>query len=474
MNEELFAALLSGYLEGTLSHEQRSQLASAVEADARYREMFEQHARIHIQLAVVSNQPGRADAARAAALIVGDTASRRMRVLESVKEQVGRSGRPLPGGRFWVWGLSSAAALVCLAFVVFLMVSRPPTGVCVVQSCTGDVRASDETPVLPGMRLQAEATLATHGEDSVALVAYGDGTTIEVRGNTRVEGFERGGAKRLKLSTGKIAASVAPQPTEHPMVVEVPGGAATVVGTRFAVSVNKAVSYLRVDEGKVRLQRTADNSAVEVGARQYAYLGVNATRPLATRSVDAPPEEWQAADVGAVSRKGATQFEEGAFTLTSAGRGIIGRADAFYFVHQPLSGNFEITARIVALQRTNNWAMAGIMIRSSLEPDSAHGMSVYVPAEKIKFRRRTEAGGDTTRNEPEQPREIKLPYWVRLVRTGDTLIGYSSPDGKEWTEVERDRIALPDAVLAGLIVSSRNEAAPCTATIDNVSILPRN
>jgi len=49
----------------------------------------------------------------------------------------------------------------------------------------------------------------------------------------------------------------------------------------------------------------------------------------------------------------------------------------------------------------------------------------------------------------------RSPRWLRLTRAGDTLTGYSSADGRHWTEVgTADLAGLPATVQAGLFVAS--------------------
>jgi hypothetical protein len=59
---------------------------------------------------------------------------------------------------------------------------------------------------------------------------------------------------------------------------------------------------------------------------------------------------------------------------------------------------------------------------------------------------------------------------VRLVRRGDTVSGYASADGENWTRVAVARVALGEQVLVGLAVTSHDNSALCTATFDNVRV----
>ncbi len=64
-----------------------------------------------------------------------------------------------------------------------------------------------------------------------------------------------------------------------------------------------------------------------------------------------------------------------------------------------------------------------------------------------------------------------LPYWVKLVRSGNTFSGYVSPDGLNWLPVgTAQTISMAPNVFIGLAVSADNNTVLATATFDNVSI----
>jgi hypothetical protein len=53
--------------------------------------------------------------------------------------------------------------------------------------------------------------------------------------------------------------------------------------------------------------------------------------------------------------------------------------------------------------------------------------------------------------------------WLRLRRSGSTIIGYTSTSWGEWTEVGRMSVGLGTDVLLGLATSARSTAATVTA-----------
>ncbi len=175
-------------------------------------------------------------------------------------------------------------------------------------------------------------------------------------------------------------------------------------------------------------------------------------------------------DVGAVALPGSATFSGGVFTLTASGVDIEDTADQFHYLSQPLTGDGTIVARVGSIQNTNPWAKAGVMIRETLDPSSAQAMMVLTPGNGLAFQRRLVAGGVTSHT---PGAAVAAPYWVKLVRAGNTFTGYSSPDGVAWTVVGSDTVVMASNVFVGLALTSHNNAALCTATIDAVA-LPRS
>ena len=77
------------------------------------------------------------------------------------------------------------------------------------------------------------------------------------------------------------------------------------------------------------------------------------------------PSPWADGDIGAVGFAGSASYSGGAFTVAGSGADIWSVSDQFHFVHQVLSGDGQITARVVSVQKTNDYAKVGVMIRQS-------------------------------------------------------------------------------------------------------------
>jgi uncharacterized repeat protein (TIGR03806 family) len=146
----------------------------------------------------------------------------------------------------------------------------------------------------------------------------------------------------------------------------------------------------------------------------------------------APPPPWQHQDIGAVGVAGDATYSGGTFTVRAAGVDIYGTADSFRFVYRPLIGNGTITARVISLENTDPWAMAGVMIRETLAAGSRHAFVGCTVQNGISFSRRPTTSGTTLYSAGVA---APAPYWSRLTRNGDTLTAFSSPDGINWTQV---------------------------------------
>lgn len=180
------------------------------------------------------------------------------------------------------------------------------------------------------------------------------------------------------------------------------------------------------------------------------------------------PSPWTDQDIGSVSIAGSASYDSGSSTFTVVGSGtdIWDYADSFHYLYQPFGTNGTIIAHVTSQSDTSIYAKAGVMIRASLDANSAHASVFLTPSEGAEFQRRTTTGGSSTNTAGNGA----VPYWVKLVRSGNAFIGSVSSDGSNWTTVGSDSIAMPDSVYIGLAVTSHNDSTTGTATFDNVSV----
>ncbi len=170
----------------------------------------------------------------------------------------------------------------------------------------------------------------------------------------------------------------------------------------------------------------------------------------------------------------------GIYTVSGGGVDIWDKADAFHYVYKRLSGDGEIVARVVEIggPSANEWRKVGVMIRESLDADSRHAFMAVTPGSShgLAFQYRDKSGSSHSEHGVDN---VKAPYWVRLVRRGDELTGYHSPDGVTWTMkdssgVEADAtnpvtIEMGPNVYIGLAVTSHQANVMCRSVFSDVS-----
>ncbi|WP_260705928.1 SMP-30/gluconolactonase/LRE family protein [Edaphobacter flagellatus] len=179
------------------------------------------------------------------------------------------------------------------------------------------------------------------------------------------------------------------------------------------------------------------------------------------------PSGWADQDVGSVSVAGSISYINGTFTVNGSGSSISGTADQFNYAYQAAGTSYTITARVVSMTNTNSGAQAGVMIRETLDAGSTMANINVTPSNGVTWVYRTATSGTTSGS---RTSGLVAPYWVRVIRNGNTFTGYFSSDGTNWTQQGTVSISMANNAYIGLVVSSRNSSQLCTATFDNVSI----
>jgi len=168
------------------------------------------------------------------------------------------------------------------------------------------------------------------------------------------------------------------------------------------------------------------------------------------------------ASVGSFTPEG-----QAAYTMTGAGADIWENSDQFHYAYKRLSGAGSITARVVSMTNTHDSAKAGVMIRQTLERDSAHAMVDIQPIYEAQFLRRISQGEIS---DVDAQIDVGTPIWVRLTRSGNTFTGQTSMDGTNWVKLGSDTMPMLVDVYVGLIVCSHDSSATCVAEFSDVTI----
>ena len=167
-------------------------------------------------------------------------------------------------------------------------------------------------------------------------------------------------------------------------------------------------------------------------------------------------------------------------------------SDSYYLVHQSLTGNGTITARVTALtglipappprgsgsrhgpqpaggQGQSRlrpglvpWAKAGIILTAGTRPGAAYAAMLVTAAHGVRMQ------DDYTQDIAGRPGAVSpsRPRWLRLTRSGDTLTGYDSADGTHWARVAAVTLAgFPRTIQAGLFATSPQYSQPASLGI---------
>ncbi len=250
----------------------------------------------------------------------------------------------------------------------------------------------------------------------------------------------------------------------------------TITGTR---SVNVTLDYSR---GFVNSSDLAANN-------NGANGGLNAIATFVGPSPASTPVGMFAGhqDIGVPgnpSPAGNTTFANGAYTLTASGSDIWDTADRFQYAYETLTGDGQITARLVSANAPDFWVKAGVMIRADLSATAPNVIMLDTPNtghQEPVMQWRDLAGngsGDTGNHGTGTTPNVPTPMWLRLVRVGNTFTGYWAVDNNgipgTWQVLmngDPHNTTMPATVFVGLALDANHNGATVTATFDHVTVI---
>ena len=195
--------------------------------------------------------------------------------------------------------------------------------------------------------------------------------------------------------------------------------------------------------------------------------GVTVTLIVNSIANGALPAGWTDSDIGSIGVPGGAAYTNGVFTVKGSGADIYGTSDQFNYARETLTNDFTLTARVATLNSANGWSKSGVMIRGSASTNSAY-VGIYVtPANGVDMQCRTANGASAV--DLARVSGVAAPYWVRLVRSGNTFTAYSSANGTSWTQVTSTNVTMAASVRAGLAVCAHDNTALNTSMFDNVT-----
>ena len=170
------------------------------------------------------------------------------------------------------------------------------------------------------------------------------------------------------------------------------------------------------------------------------------------------PAGWETAFIGYEQRPwGGANSDDGTFTVRGSGRDI-GEAghgiDNFQYAYTMIDSDGEIKARIETMEGRNRNPKVGVMLRKTLGEGSRNVALLLSVHDGLRLFYRSNGDGAT---DVSTTNDVATPAWVKLVRTDNTFTGYTSSNGKEWSQVGSSVwVDMPSKILAGLAVTAGN------------------
>jgi regulation of enolase protein 1 (concanavalin A-like superfamily) len=149
------------------------------------------------------------------------------------------------------------------------------------------------------------------------------------------------------------------------------------------------------------------------------------------------------------------------FYVHAGGSDIWNAADGMHFVHQRLSGNFDISVRVDGLRLADQWSKAGLMVREDLDGNSRNYVIAATATNgvnQLTTQWRAVKGGASVSVATVTPAPIPNA-WLRVTRTNQLFSFYYATNGTTWVSRYTTNLTAtpyPAAVYVGLATTSHN------------------
>jgi len=200
-----------------------------------------------------------------------------------------------------------------------------------------------------------------------------------------------------------------------------------------------------------------------------ALVPANVMFPREPLSVCYMSRAWLPVNIGGDQPMATVLTTVGPRLRLAIGQGDLkGAADHAAFAAREMQGNGYVTARLTQVTGTGENPQVGLLLREA-ETTDTRTVGLLLTDNKVVMQSRTTAG-QKTQVVAEQP--VQLPVWLKLVRNGPAVCGYTSQTGADdsWILIGRtDLRHLADRVAIGLAgATGQGEAV---AAFDNVQAL---
>jgi hypothetical protein len=150
--------------------------------------------------------------------------------------------------------------------------------------------------------------------------------------------------------------------------------------------------------------------------------------------------------------------EGSAYNVSVGGNRISEVSDAIYFLHQQVTGDFDVKVRVASISNGVDDSRGGLMARATLDADSAMAFVGARASGAYRGTYRTTAGA-TAATQFKAGVAAFPNAWVRLRRVGNTFTAFYGSNGTGWTQMYSQTVNLPPTLFLGLASSAYSPSA---------------
>ena len=143
-------------------------------------------------------------------------------------------------------------------------------------------------------------------------------------------------------------------------------------------------------------------------------------------------------------------------------------SDELAYLSRSLCGDGSIEVRIDQL---NGSGWAGLTLRENDQP-GARKMQLSITNQRNTVRRELRSVTNAAAIFGQVPRFNT--HWLRIVRIGNTVVGYASVNGTVWSQIGAITIPLGNCVEIGLVVSQNNPVDALSVAFSNLRVVQQN
>ena len=177
-------------------------------------------------------------------------------------------------------------------------------------------------------------------------------------------------------------------------------------------------------------------------------------------------------DIGRPATEGATYEDGGVTYISVGGSDFWNSVDSGRYASQSWTGDIDVSVKVRGITSPSNqdWAKAGIMLRSDNSPDAVNAYLLLSSKQGINAQVRQSKNRYTDGADQHKTTPYQTSAWLRIVKKMETIEFYRSDDGVQWVmHGSPQTIFFPnDSYRVGLAVSSSWDSAEGTFESFNV------